>query len=345
MYIPLVPARSVDENATCRPSGEIWGASPRRNVESCGGMTENTSLCEGGSGRRAVSRPPSTVAATRPSTATGQARRGPHFVDGRPGGTGAVTAPLSASPFSCSSTSVADDHRSPGSLARHTDTSRSSAGGAAGAACVTRGGSKCRIAPISEAWLEPPNARCPVTISCSIAPKAKMSARASTSLPCSCSGAMYGRVPRISPWNVSAVAVGCSATPLATLARPKSSSLAPVFVSITLPGFKSRWTTPARCAKARPSAIWMAQAIASAGAMGPCASRAARVTPSSFSITRNIVPSCWPTSCSVQMLGWEREAIAAASRSKRARRPASSLNSRGSTLMATLRSSLVSLAA
>ena len=46
-------------------------------------------------------------------------------------------------------------------MARHTDTSRSIAGGAAGATCVTRGGSKCRIAPMSEAWLEPVNARCP----------------------------------------------------------------------------------------------------------------------------------------------------------------------------------------
>jgi hypothetical protein len=85
--------------------------------------------------------------------------------------------------------------------------------------------------------------------------------------------------------------------------------------------------------------------IASGGVIGPCASRAASVAPSSFSITRNIVPSCSPTSCSVQMLGWEREAIAAASRSNRARRPASSVNARGSTLMATLRSSRVSRAA
>ena len=31
-------------------------------------------------------------------------------------------------------------------------------------------------------------------------------------------------------------------------ARPKSSSFAPDFVSTTLPGFRSRWTMPARCA-------------------------------------------------------------------------------------------------
>src|ERR1700679_4148594 len=42
------------------------------------------------------------------------------------------------------------------------------------------------------------------------------------------------------------------------LARPKSRSLAADLVSITLPGFKSRCTTPARCAFSGASAISMA---------------------------------------------------------------------------------------
>ena len=39
------------------------------------------------------------------------------------------------------------------------------------------------------------------------------------------------------------------------LARPKSSSLTPLDVSMMLPGFRSRWTMPARCAAASASAI------------------------------------------------------------------------------------------
>jgi hypothetical protein len=39
------------------------------------------------------------------------------------------------------------------------------------------------------------------------------------------------------------------------LARPKSRIFAPAAVNITLPGFKSRWTTCARCACASASAI------------------------------------------------------------------------------------------
>ncbi len=89
-----------------------------------------------------------------------------------------------------------------------------------------------------------------------------MSARASASSPSSCSGAMYWKVPSTAPASVSgglasvgaleswggapgASPVGafdsvrsCSARPL--LARPKSSSLAPDLVSMTLPGFRSR---------------------------------------------------------------------------------------------------------
>jgi hypothetical protein len=39
------------------------------------------------------------------------------------------------------------------------------------------------------------------------------------------------------------------------LASPKSSNFTPDFVSITLPGFKSRCTIPCRCALFRASAI------------------------------------------------------------------------------------------
>ena len=66
---------------------------------------------------------------------------------------------------------------------------------------------------------------------------------------------MYWKVPRIAPCAVIAaggVVGSIDSVPATTagelLARPKSSSLAPTFVRKTLPGFRSRWTMPARCA-------------------------------------------------------------------------------------------------
>ncbi len=122
------------------------------------------------------------------------------------------------------------------------------------------------IDAISDAWLFPSNARRPVTISYSTAPSAKMSVRASASTPSSCSGAMYWNVPRIVPSAVSGVRGSCvgafivndddgasASTPIR--ARPKSKSFTPLRVSITFPGFRSRCTTPLRCAAASASAI------------------------------------------------------------------------------------------
>ena len=75
------------------------------------------------------------------------------------------------------------------------------------------------------------------------------------------------------------------------VARPKSSSLAPAFVSITFAGFRSRCTMPAPWAHSRPSAIWLAHRIASDSGKGPRVNRSASVSPSSRSITRNATPS------------------------------------------------------
>ena len=49
-------------------------------------------------------------------------------------------------------------------------------------------------------------------------------------------------------------------------AKPKSKSLASDLVSITLPGFRSRCTTPARCAFSSASAILMAMVRTCPGA-------------------------------------------------------------------------------
>ena len=76
-----------------------------------------------------------------------------------------------------------------------------------------------------------------------------MSLRASASRPSSCSGAMYCSVPGIAPVSVMGCRVSASVTSLIALvgrsfARPKSRSLAPDLVSMTLPGFRSRCTMP-----------------------------------------------------------------------------------------------------
>ena len=50
------------------------------------------------------------------------------------------------------------------------------------------------------------------------------------------------------------------------LPTPKSTIFArPSSVSMMLRGFRSRWTTPASCATARPSATWLAISITRAG--------------------------------------------------------------------------------
>ena len=94
-----------------------------------------------------------------------------------------------------------------------------------------------------------------------------MSERESASPPASCSGAMYWSVPRTVPRAVSgslsctrvgmldAPEIGRAPAVTSDLASPKSSSFTPDFVSMTLPGFRSRWTMPCRCALSRASAI------------------------------------------------------------------------------------------
>lgn len=62
---------------------------------------------------------------------------------------------------------------------------------------VIGGASRSRIAAIRLACVLLSKALLPVSISYSTQPKAQMSVRASASLPSSCSGAMYWKVPRI----------------------------------------------------------------------------------------------------------------------------------------------------
>ena len=179
-------------------------------------------------------------------------------------GTGAgVSALASRIHRNCVATSCALCHRSSGSLARQVRITRSSESGASGCTVEIGGGSRSRIEAIRLARLFASKARLPVVISYSSEPRAKMSVRASASRPSICSGAMYWNVPTIAPSSVSGFACviaavsafGSFAAGCANFARSKSSSFAPLFVSMTLPGVRSRWTMPARCARSSASAI------------------------------------------------------------------------------------------
>jgi len=175
------------------------------------------------------------------------------------------------------------------------------------------GGSVSRILAITLAELLPSNAFRPVAISYTTAPNAKMSVRASISfcLPSICSGAMYCNVPRIVPSAVAALFIvgSCDSgmtgdTSCFSFAKPKSNSFVPDFVSMTLPGFRSRWVMPVRCALSRASEISIAYCNTCWIGSEPFCSRCASVSPSMYSITKKLTPSCVSKSCTVAMLGW-----------------------------------------
>ena len=302
IQIRFFPVESVALNARMRPSGEIRGASIV--VISGGvGISNRTSCARAGARRtNPIAKPAATraAAAARPHASFSRLFRLWATGAGSP-----ACDPPSAIHWSCSLTSCAVWKRFSGSFERHVAMARSSAGGVMGAIDETDGGFSLRIAPMRLAWLFPSKAFFPVAISKRTAPRAKMSLRASASPPSSCSGAMYWNVPRIVPcwvrcWGEAIVGSDvswvCAACGASVLARPKSSSLTPPFVSITLPGLRSRWTIPCRCARSRASAIWIPAGISCPSSIGPFARRLASVSPSRYSMTRYSVPSCEPTS-------------------------------------------------
>src|SRR6202162_4968866 len=121
--------------------------------------------------------------------------------------------------FNCVARSLALCQRWSGCLARHFRMVRSSSGGVSGFNTVTASGSLSHIALATLNWLLPSNARLPVTISYRTAPQAKMSERASASLPSICSGDMYWMVPTTLPAVVSGLA---GLSPLMVRAADKS---------------------------------------------------------------------------------------------------------------------------
>ena len=233
---------------------------------------------------------------------------------------------------------------------------RESGAGSDGRISFAGAGSSRRIDDASSAGDCPRNGRTPVASSYKRIPSEKMSVRWSIAAPDTCSGDMYAGVPRMAPAEVAKPVDDSLVNSAACIfARPKSSTFTTgascraesVRASITLPGFRSRWTKPARWAAARASASCVAIRNVSSSDRGfPSpwrANRAASVSPSRCSITRNSTPSTDPTSCRVQMLGWDNPPIVRASRSKRARCSGSARRG-GRILIATVRSNRVSRA-
>ena len=101
---------------------------------------------------------------------------------------------------------------------------------------------------------------------------------------------MYPTVPMITPGVVPDIVGSREPSSLPdpvvdSFARPKSRILtSPSFVTITFSGFKSRCTIPASCARARPSAIWVAIGSSFLIGTGPLETSFLSVSPSTFSI-------------------------------------------------------------
>ena len=123
-------------------------------------------------------------------------------------------------------------------------------------------GSSFRTAAIVSAGEGRANTRRPLIASYSSEPSEKMSLVGSAFSPRTCSGDMYGNVPKTVPGCVTGgsyfvtASSGGSETGRVMYASPKSMSFTRSSGVIrTLSGFKSRWTMPLACATARASAI------------------------------------------------------------------------------------------
>jgi hypothetical protein len=145
--------------------------------------------------------------------------------------------------------------------------------------------------------LAPWKARRPVSISYITAPSEKMSERASTGLPCACSGDMYAAVPTMTPssvvaWIVRVAPSAPASSGAVSLARPKSRTLTTPFApSMMLPGLTSRWTMPNVFAAANALAIGMAYFKTSGTGRPLLGINCCNVLPFTNSITMKSAPS------------------------------------------------------
>ena len=175
--------------------------------------------------------------------------------------------------------------------------------GTCGGACRTRRHSASRVASPSR----PPTA----IISASTTPAENTSARASTSSPRACSGAMYAGVPAI-------VMAGASRAARAT---PKSmTTTRPARVIITFSGLKSRCTSPAAWIASSPARNCAAMSRASASGRGPRARKVSpSVAPSMYSIDSSSSPSSSTRSKMRHTFGESTSRAARTSRRSRSR--------------------------
>ena len=197
--------------------------------------------------------------------------------------------PASAARSAASSSVFAN--RRAGSFWRQRVTSASSARGTSARSRLSGSGSRSITAARTWAGVSRRKSGRPVAISPRMSPTANWSVRWSTVRPLACSGDMYSSVPSSMPAcvpyrdSVSCVSRSPSgASPI--LASPKSRIFrTPSGVTMRFSGFRSRWTIPARCAFARPSASCAPRSSSSGIGSGPRARRRRSVSPSTYSIT------------------------------------------------------------
>ena len=119
----------------------------------------------------------------------------------------------------------------------------------------------------------------PVSNSYAITPQEYRSARASTSSPTACSGAMYAGVPSDVPTCVS-VPPGASVFETSSaLAIPKSVTTAVPEEMSTFSGLMSRWTIPCPCAYASACATFRRMPMPSPSGTRPTLKRARNESP------------------------------------------------------------------
>ena len=87
--------------------------------------------------------------------------------------------------------------------------------------------------------------------------------RASTGLPCACSGERYCAVPMIEPVSVMSEAPARAIPKSVTFARPSLSMM-------TLWGLRSRWMIPRLWANRAARRTWIVMSIARSGGIAPC---------------------------------------------------------------------------
>ena len=179
---------------------------------------------------------------------------------------------------SCSPTSCAVCQRASGSFARHTFTRRSSAGGLIGRT-GRRAAARSSGSPRATRLARPLERLSSGRHLVERGAEREDVRRASTGSPLELLGRHVRSVPTMTPSRRHLGRRGradLSSPPRqrrAAFARPKSSSFAPDFVSMTLAGFRSRWTMPFRCAAASAAQISAADPHQRLG----CASARARV--------------------------------------------------------------------